>query len=168
MTECCQQLWAQKTGKSTAAPKLCGLPPTTEAFEQNVYRAHFQVAQWYSALNQDPPPLNAVDYGWEVDEANKCLIPRNVAEGIPYAPEQIMKLVKCGCVSQRPCKGANCGCMGHQLSCTMFCACGGGCTCLNPFNKKDTDEAVSQDVDTDDDQDEDVEDDSNDEEDCVK
>jgi len=45
MTECRQQLWAQKTGKSTAAPKLCGLPPTTEAFEQNVYRAHFQVAQ---------------------------------------------------------------------------------------------------------------------------
>jgi len=36
-------------GQSTAAPKLCGLPPATEAFEQNVYRAHFQVAQWYSA-----------------------------------------------------------------------------------------------------------------------
>jgi len=108
MTECRQQLWAQKTGKSTAAPKLCGLPPTTEAFEQNVYRAHFQVAQWYSALSGDPPPLNAVDYGWEADGANKCLIPRNMAEGVPCAPEQILKLVKCGCVSERPCKGANC------------------------------------------------------------
>jgi hypothetical protein len=43
---------------------------TAEAFEQNVYRAHFQVAQWYSALNQDPPPINAMGYGWEVDKAN--------------------------------------------------------------------------------------------------
>ena len=65
MTECRQQLWTQKIEKSTAAPKLCFLPPTTEAFEQNVYRAHFQVAQWYSTMSGDPPPLNAVDYGWE-------------------------------------------------------------------------------------------------------
>jgi len=61
MTECRQQLWAQKTRKPTAAPKLRGLPPTNEALEQNVNRAHFQVSQWYSA--RDPPPLNAVDYG---------------------------------------------------------------------------------------------------------
>ena len=38
-----------------------------------------------------------------------------MAEGVPYAPEQILKLVKCGCVSERPCKGAKCGCMAHQL-----------------------------------------------------
>jgi len=167
MTECRQQLWTQKIEKSTAAPKLCFLPPTTEAFEQNVYRAHFQVAQWYSAMSGDPPPLNAVDYGWEADEANKCLIPRNMAEGVPYAPEQILKLVKCGCVSERPCKWANCGCMGHKLPCTMFCACGGGRACLNAFSIEDADEAVNQDVDTDNDHDDDVEDDSNDEEDNV-
>ena len=61
--------------------------------------------------------------------------------------------------------------MGHQLPCTMLCACGGGCrpTCLNAFNIGDTDEPVSEDVDTDDDDndDKDVEDDSNDEEDNV-
>jgi len=133
----CFHVW----DKATAAPKLCGLPPTTEAFEQNVYRAHFQVAQWYSALSGDPPPLNAVDYGWEADEANKCLIPRNMA-GVPYAPKQILKLVKCGSVSERPCKGANCGCMGHQLPSTMFCACGVGRACLNAFSMEDADEAV--------------------------
>ncbi|KAG0712182.1 hypothetical protein GWK47_019033 [Chionoecetes opilio] len=33
MTKIRQKLWAQKTGKSTAAPKLCSLPTTTEAFE---------------------------------------------------------------------------------------------------------------------------------------
>ena len=57
--------------------------------------------------------------------------------------------------------------MGHQLPCTMFCACGGGHACLNLFNTADTDEAVNQDVDTDNDHEEDVVDDSNDEEDNV-
>jgi len=113
------------------------LPSTTEAFEQNVYTTHFQVAHGHahghSTLSGDAPPLNAVDYGWEADEASKCLIPPNMAEGAPYVPEQILKLVKCGCVSERSCKGANCGCMGHQLPYTMFCACVGGRACLNAF-----------------------------------
>ena len=143
------------------------MPPTTEAFEQNVYRAHFQVSQWYSALSGDPPHLSVLNYGWEVDDANKCLIPRNVAEGVPYAPEKILKLVKCGCISQRPCKGANCGCTGHQLPCTIFCACGGGRDSLNPFNTKIIDEPVNQDVDIDNDHDEDVQDDNSDVEDNV-
>jgi len=86
--------------KVNSSTKLCGLPPTTEAFEQNVYRAHFQVAQWHSALSGNPPPLNAVDCRWEAVETNKCRIPRNMAEGVPYAPEQILKLVKCSCASE--------------------------------------------------------------------
>jgi hypothetical protein len=70
MTECRQWQWAEKIGKSTVAPKLCSLPPTTESFEQNVRRAHHQVAHWYNALSGDPPPLNAVEYGWEADDTN--------------------------------------------------------------------------------------------------
>ena len=138
MTEIRQKLWAQKTGKSTAAPKLCSLPPTTEAFEQNVRRAHHQVAQWYCALSGDPPPLNAVEHGWEADDTNKCLIPRNMEDGIPYAPEHILKLVRCGCTSERACRGGKCGCMGRQLPCTLFCTCGGGAACYNPFNIKES------------------------------
>lgn len=136
MTECRQWHWAQKTGKSTKAPKLCTLPPTTEAFEQNVLRAHYQVAQQYSALTGVKPLLNAVDYGWEADVPNKCLIPRNMKDGVSYAPEHILKLVRCGCKSEHACKSGNCGCMGHQLACTMFCACGSSSACLNPFNTK--------------------------------
>jgi len=40
-----------------------------------IFTQHFQVAQWYSALSGDPPPLNDVDYEWEADGANKCVIP---------------------------------------------------------------------------------------------
>ena len=71
MTDCRQQQWAQKIGKSSAAPKVCSLPPTTEAFEQNVRRAHHQVALWYSALGGDPPAMNAVECGWESDDTNR-------------------------------------------------------------------------------------------------
>ena len=61
MTDCRQRLWALKTGKNTsAAPKLCSLAPTTEAFVQNVFRCHYQVAQWYGALESHPPPLDPV------------------------------------------------------------------------------------------------------------
>ena len=51
MIECRQKQWAQKTGKSsTSAPKLCTLPPTTDAFLQNVLRAHIQLCDWYSTM----------------------------------------------------------------------------------------------------------------------
>jgi len=115
-----------------------------------------------------PPHLNAVDYGWEADEANKCLIPRNMAEGVPHAPEQILKLVKCGCVSERPCKGANCVARGiNFLELGSVPVVVVNRACLNAFNMGNTDEAVNQDVDTDNDHDEDVKNDSNDEEDNV-
>lgn len=136
MTECRQLLWAQKTGKSQSAPKLCSLPPTTESFELNVKRAHHQVAQWYSAITGVPPGLSPTDYGWEKDCVNKSLIPRNLPDGVQYAPEHILKLVKCGCSSQQPCHTGRCSCMGHQLVCTIFCACGSGSTCCNPFKEK--------------------------------
>ncbi len=153
MTDCRQEQWAQKIGNSSAAPKLCSLPPTTEAFEQNVRRAHHQVALWYSALGGDPPAMNAVEYGWESDDTNRRPIPRNMADGISYAPEHILKLVMCGCSSERPCKGGNCSCMGHQLVCTMFCACGSGSTCANPFRTKTsvTDVTDNSDTESDDD-----------------
>ena len=53
--------------KVTGAPRLKYLPPTSEAFEQNlrraeafeqnVRRAHFQVSVWKAALENDPPEL---------------------------------------------------------------------------------------------------------------
>ncbi len=45
MTECMVKMWRSKTGKSDASSvKLCSIPPTTEAFAENVHRCHLQVA----------------------------------------------------------------------------------------------------------------------------
>ena len=55
-------VWTKKMAnhKLNSPPKLRVLPPTKEAFEQHVYRAHLQAAIWRSALNADPPDLNPV------------------------------------------------------------------------------------------------------------
>ena len=83
MTECRQKLWGIKTGKATScAPKLCTLPPTTEAFHINVLRAHLQLAHWYAALDIDPPDMDPTAFGFEQDDTNKVLNPRPLPQGV--------------------------------------------------------------------------------------
>ena len=46
-----QKMWAMKVGQCmAAAPKLASLPPINETFNENVARAHLQVAVWRNAL----------------------------------------------------------------------------------------------------------------------
>lgn len=87
MSECRQWLWTQKISTSTGAPKLASLSPTTEAFVENMKRAHFHVAQWYAALESDPPPLDPLNYGWEADDVNKSLYAMLVPAGVCPAPD---------------------------------------------------------------------------------
>ena len=82
MSEYRKRLWAQKTAKPCDVLKLCSLPQTTEAFNQNIRRAHFEDAQWYAALDPDPPPLNPREYGWEADDINKSHSATTVAQGV--------------------------------------------------------------------------------------
>ena len=49
------------------------LPTTTEAFELNVMRAHFQACTWKNTAESSPPSLDPVKYGWIKDEMNKTL-----------------------------------------------------------------------------------------------
>ncbi len=132
-------LWAQKTSKSSVAPKLCCLPPTTEAFQQNSLHAHFQVAHWKMALIGITPQMDLLKFGWEADHTNKSLIPKIICDGVLYAPEQVLKLVCCGCASEKSCHGGNWGCMSRHLSCTIFCTYYGTDVCHNPFNKSNED-----------------------------
>ena len=64
MTEARIKVWLSKTGRKSASkvPKLCSLPPTIEAFQENVKRAHFQCAIWKTAL-QEPTHLDPTQYG---------------------------------------------------------------------------------------------------------
>ena len=54
------KVWISHTGRKGASilPKLKSLPPTVEAFRENVKRAHFQACIWKAALQLDPPELD--------------------------------------------------------------------------------------------------------------
>ena len=57
--------------------KLSSIPPTTEAFTENVHRCHLQVAIWKAALLESPREMDSTKYGWELDHLGN-LVPRTV------------------------------------------------------------------------------------------
>ena len=75
MSDIRYSIWLSKTRKAAFAPKLKSLPPTSEAFMENIKRAHLQACIWKSALYPNSPHVGPTDFGWSKDEANKVLIP---------------------------------------------------------------------------------------------
>ena len=130
----------------TSAPDLKCLPPTTEAFAQNVSRAHFQSAILRSALSSHPPSIEVTQYGWSKDEASKTLIAVTTPSDVALVPPYILQMIRCGCASDEPCRNAQCGCEAAHLPC--LCSCRGEYNfCRNPFNKltEEADEGSSDD-----------------------
>ena len=98
MTEARIKVWTARIGRKAASkiPKLYSLPPTTEAFQLNVRRAHFQCAIW-----------------------SKKIISAH------QAPDYIPKLVCCSCSSVQPCHSSRCGCVAtsprlHTETCMLL------------------------------------------------
>ena len=131
-------IWIGKTSKRkvTGAPKLKSLPPTPEAFEQNVRRAHFQVSVWKAALEKGSPELAPTNLGWEKDEASSSLLPVTISEGVALAPMDVLKVITCGCATDQPCATSRCMCATAQMSCTIFCGCHGMEECCSRWTKK--------------------------------
>ena len=123
MSETRLKVWLSKTGKGSSTPKLCTLPPTTEAFKENVKRAHHQALVWQSLEAQNPPELDSTEYGWVKDDQNKPLQPVTLPDEVELAPEMVLRLIKCGCHSTTPCSSRACSCNSANMKCTIFCAC---------------------------------------------
>ena len=125
-------MWANKVGQSVAgAPKLASLPPTNEAFNEHVARAHLQEAVWRNGLQPDPPAIDPTVVGWSLEEGSKTLIPTTLSNDTPLAPDDLLKLVRCSCGSETPCKTRRCSCSSASLACSAFCLCHGGQGCFN-------------------------------------
>ncbi|KAI0223763.1 hypothetical protein LSAT2_025126 [Lamellibrachia satsuma] len=85
--------WAAQTSEGfTSTPKLCSLPLTTEAFEENVKRAHHQVCVRRSLKDTDPPELDPERYGWKKGVHNKSLSLTTVPKEVSLAPAAILRL----------------------------------------------------------------------------
>jgi len=123
MSETRLKVWLSQTGKGSSTPKLCTLPPTTEAFKENVKRAHYQALVWRSLEAQNPPELDSTEYGWVKDDQNKSLQPVTLPDEVQLAPEMVLRLIKCGCHSTTPCSSRACSCNSANMKCTIFCAC---------------------------------------------
>ena len=134
MTSLRYMVWTNKMGnhKLNSAPQLRVLPPTTEAFEQHVYRAHLQAAIWRCALQADPPDMNPVHCGWSMNADTNNLEPISLPVDVSPAPESVLKMIKCGCSSAQPCSTTRCSCSTARISCSVFCACHGDNNCTNP------------------------------------
>ena len=46
-----------------------------------------------------------------------------IPETVSLAPENVLKLLKCGCKRSSPCGNNQCGCFAASLKCTIFCDC---------------------------------------------
>ena len=130
MSETCWRVWASKTGRTSAIPpKLCSLPPTSEAFKENVKRAHHKAILWRSLEDSNLPELDVEIYGWVKNSELKTLQPVLLPINVELAPETVMRMIRCGCKSEIPCRTLSCSCKGDCLTCTIFCACyAAGCS----------------------------------------
>ena len=96
LTDARQKIWSRKVSHSiAAAPKLQSLPPTNEAFLENVARAHLQVTIWKQALQCNPPNIDPLTHGWTKSDDSISLIPITVPDHVPVAPDDILKMIKC-------------------------------------------------------------------------
>ena len=93
--------WLAKTGnkKARKVPNLNTLPPTSEALQEHIKRAHIQVAIWKGSLLENPPLLDPRHHGWTEDTYTKCLVPVTLPEGVVKMTREAQELIKCACAS---------------------------------------------------------------------
>ena len=90
--------WSSKAGKSVVTcPKLEALPPTMEAFFDNVKRGHLQACVWSSAESGEPPEMYPVKFGFLKDQKTDSLKPVLLPDGVALAPDFVLNLFKCNC-----------------------------------------------------------------------
>ena len=120
MSEARNMSWAAQVGKgNTSTPHLNNLPPTTEAFIENVKRAHIQACVWKHALHSAPPLIDPLNHGF-IRDTSTPVLPRSLPEDIPLAPENILKLIRCSFETDTPRKTMRCRCASAKLPCTVF------------------------------------------------
>ena len=86
-------------------------------------------------MSLDPPALDLVEYEYVRHEPSKTLLPATVPDGVTFAPDEIMTLIRCNCEGALACRNMRCSCSHSKLSCTMFCKCNAGDECLNELTK---------------------------------
>lgn len=98
------------------------LPPTDSAAHLHAMRVHYQSVFWATLGSTD---LKPTDWGWSLNRGK--LVPTQF-EG-EVAPENMLKLVRCGCTGS--CASVSCSCRKHGLQCVSACRNCHGTECTN-------------------------------------
>ena len=85
-------------------------------------------------MNQHPPNLYPIFYGWVRDEINQILCPVGIPEGISPASFEVLNQIKCNYSSNKPCSSMKCTCVSLKVTCSALCQCRGDTQCC--FNKE--------------------------------
>ncbi len=108
--------------------ELDHLPPTSDAVELHIRRAHYQTAVWLLATETIQELYSPVDNGWyESDGELKPLLMRKDA-----IPTSCVDILTCGC---KHCATSRCTCRSHRLKCIGACGCSESGMCRNPLNE---------------------------------
>ncbi|KAG0719741.1 hypothetical protein GWK47_049887 [Chionoecetes opilio] len=113
--------WAAKNRQRVyITPKLCSLPPTSEAFEENVKSAHHQASIWRAVKDADPPELDVEKYGWKKDETKQITCTYDSPGYSQPCTRCCLRLIKCGC-EVTPYRSSRCGFAGVPI-CRAQCS----------------------------------------------
>lgn len=102
------------------------LPPTLGSFMNHFLRAYFQLNIWNSASMSIIPDFNPEEYGWYIDDNERCYMANTTSDDI--TPKSIIELISC----KGNCSTAKCGCRKNKIACTDFCGCSTTCENIDP------------------------------------
>ena len=116
-----------KGGQYPSETKVTAVYSGSLYIRQILKRAYFQACISKAALQQDPPELHPLEFGWASEGPSGAHCPVSLQSRVAFAPSDILKLINCSCVSDRPCYSQRCSCASVQLPCSLFSS-----TCGNP------------------------------------
>ena len=106
------------------------LPPTSAAAKFHSLRVFYQICQWKGS-DADMTPK---EWGWKDTENGWAPIPTDR----PPAPEELLKIRRCGCTSE--CNTLRCTCKKNGLKCSITCTHCKGTSCQNANDYSMSDE----------------------------
>ena len=113
----------RKVANSTMFVHPKDLPPTASACKFHSFRVYYQVQMWSDSNASQY--LSPEDWGWVVRDG----VLHPICTDIAPAPENILKVIKCGCKGS--CSSMRCTCRKNGVECSSVCNGCKGINCLN-------------------------------------
>ena len=105
-------------------PMLSSIPPIETVFRENALRGYLAMAIRRDCFKTDLPALDPMELRWYHPEGSATLFPTIILSDIHLAPPaELLKLLKCGCSSEKPCPttySKRCSCQANEISCKYF------------------------------------------------